>query len=80
MNTHEVHIRRGVLINDDPQKRCYNGCYFKSHIEWNEWEHWMDYPSKEHAERATKLFARENQQLKVVPKITRKNNDTYRND
>jgi hypothetical protein len=70
MDTHEVHIRRGVLINDDPQKRCYNGCYFKSHIEWDEWEHWMDYPSEEHAKSAVRLFARETQQLKVVPKIT----------
>ncbi len=63
---YEVHIRRGVLINDDPQKRCYNGCYFKSHIEWDEWEHWMDYPSEEDAKRATRLFARDTQQLKVV--------------
>jgi hypothetical protein len=68
MDTHEVHIRRGVLINDDPQKRCYNGCYAKSHIEWSEWEHWMDYPSEEHAHRATRLFARDTQQLKVMPK------------
>ncbi len=67
-NTYEVHIRKGVLINDDPQKRCYNGCYFKSHIEWSEWEHWMNFPSLAHAELATKQFARDTQQLKVVAK------------
>ena len=67
-NTHEVHIRRGVLINDDPQKRCYDGCYFKSHVKWSEWEHWMDFPSKEHADRAARIFARDTQQLKVVEK------------
>ena len=67
-DTYEVHIRRGVLINDDPQRRCYNGCYFKSHVEWSEWEHWMDYPNLEHAERAARIFAREDQQLKVVEK------------
>lgn len=72
IDTHEVHIRKGTLINNDPQKRCYNGCYFKSHIKWDEWEHRMDYPSEEHAKTAVKLFARENQQLKVVPKITMK--------
>jgi len=66
--THEVHIRRGTLINDDPQNRCYNGCYFKSHMEWSDWEHWMDMPSLEHAKRAARIFAREDQQLKVVPK------------
>jgi hypothetical protein len=36
---YELLIRRGVLINDDPQYRCYNGCYYKSHVEWSEWEH-----------------------------------------
>jgi hypothetical protein len=66
--THEVHIRRGDLINDDPQRRCYNGCYFASHMEWGPWERWMDYPSAESAELAVKLFARDTQQLKVVAK------------
>lgn len=63
---YEVHIRRGELINDDPQKRCYNGCFAKSHIEWSEWGHWMDYPDKESAELSARLFARGNQQLKAV--------------
>lgn len=67
-DTHEVYIRQGALINDDPQRRCYNGCYAKSHTEWSDWEHWMDYPSLEHAERAVQLFARKDQQLKVVEK------------
>jgi len=74
-NTHEVHIRRGKLVNDDPQKRCYNGCYYyyyKSHIEWDEWKLWMDYPSEDHAKHAVELFQREIQELKVVPKSLRK--------
>jgi hypothetical protein len=66
--THELHIRRGVLINDDPLKRCYNGAYFAYHIEWSEWEHWMDYPSEEDAERAKRLFSRDTQEFKVVKK------------
>jgi hypothetical protein len=69
-DTHELHIQRGVLINDDPQRRCYDGCYFKSHIEWDEWEHWMDYPSEEHADHAARLFSREGQRFKVVVKHT----------
>jgi len=68
INTHEVHIRKGVLINYDSQRRCYNGCYIKSHIEWTEWERWIDMPSEEHAMRTARLFARDNQQLKVVLK------------
>jgi len=71
LNTHEVHIRRGRLINDDPQKRCYNGCYFASHIEWSPWEHWGDYPSEEHAANVARIFARDDQQLKVVEKPSR---------
>ena len=67
-NTHELHIRRGALINDDPQKRCYNGCYFKSHIEWSNWEHWSDYPSLESAQTAKRIFSRDTQQFKIVPK------------
>jgi hypothetical protein len=63
-------IRRGTLINDDPQRRCYNGCYYKSHIEWTEWEHWMDYPSEDAAKTAKRLFSRADQEFKVVLKDT----------
>ena len=64
--TYELHIRRGVRVNTDPQRRCYNGCYFSSHIDWSEWEHWMDYPDEESAERAKRLFQRETQEFKIV--------------
>lgn len=64
--TYEVHIRRGWLINDDPQKRCYNGCYYKSHMEWEPWKKWLDCPDKESADRNVRLFQRGNQQLKAV--------------
>lgn len=66
MTKYEVHIRRGVLINDDPLSRCYNGCFYNFHVEWAEWEYWMDYPDLESAGRACRIFARGNQQLKVV--------------
>ena len=62
----EVHIRRGRLINDDPQKRCYNGCYYKSHMEWEPWEKWDDAVAEEAAQRTVRLFQRDTQQLKVV--------------
>lgn len=64
-----LHIRRGRLINDDPQRRCYNGCFFKSHIEWSDWELWIkDYffTTKEAAQHAANQFKRENQEFKVV--------------
>lgn len=68
LNTHEVLIRKGVLINDDHLRRCYNGCFFASHMEWGPWEHWGDYPSKEYAQNIVKAFARKDQQLRVVEK------------
>jgi len=67
--THEVHIRNGRLINDDPQRRCYDGCYFKSHMEWGKWEHFQDCVSEDVAKLVVKSFEREDQQLKVVPKF-----------
>ena len=39
-------------------------------MEWSEWEHWMDYPSKESAKAAARIFARDTQQLKAVEKVT----------
>ena len=63
---YQLQIRRGTLINDDPQRRCYDGCYFKSHWEWSEWERWTDYEKEEWAKTAVRLFAREDQQLRVV--------------
>jgi hypothetical protein len=68
--TYELHIRRGVLVNTDPQRRCYNGCYFSSRMDWEDWEHWMDYPDLESAQRAKRLFQRGDQELKIVPKET----------
>lgn len=39
MSTHYAIYRRNkVFVNDDPQRRCYNGCYFRSHYEWGPWE------------------------------------------
>lgn len=67
--TYELHIRRGRLINDDPQRRCYNGAYFASHVEWEPWELWlkdMTYEKLEDAEQAARLFCRDDQQVKAV--------------
>ena len=61
-----VYIRRGNLVNTDPQKRCYDGCHFSYRIDWDEWKPWMEYPTREHAEKAVPLFSRDTQQLKVV--------------
>jgi hypothetical protein len=35
--TFRVLRRRRVLVNTDPQRRCYNGCHFSSEMRWSEW-------------------------------------------
>lgn len=62
----ELYIKRGTFINDDPQKRCYNGCYKASHYEWSEWEKWAEYPTTESAEIAKRIFSRDDRQYKIV--------------
>lgn len=65
--SYDLHIRRGVVVNTDPQRRCYNGCHFSSRIDWSEWERaWGDYQTREQAEYAAKLLSREDLQFKVV--------------
>lgn len=65
--SYELHIRRGIEYNTDPQRRCYNGCHASSEVVWSEWEKWLGgYPTLESAEYAAKLFAREDQQFKVA--------------
>ena len=34
----EISRRRLVEICTDPQRRCYDGCFFKSEIAWTDWE------------------------------------------
>jgi len=30
--------RKRTLVNTDPQRRCYNGCYFSAELRWTPWE------------------------------------------
>lgn len=69
MALYTLFIRRGRLVNDDPQRRCYNGAYAKHHMEWSPWELWIkDYffDSKEKAEHNASLFKRGDLQFKIV--------------
>jgi hypothetical protein len=33
-----IECRTRQLINTDPQRRCYNGCYYSTEIVWSGWE------------------------------------------
>ena len=69
MQKYTLHIRRGTLVNTDPQRRCYNGCHASSRVDWSPWELWFkDYTFEtlEKAEETARLFRREDQQIKAV--------------
>jgi hypothetical protein len=67
--SYTLYIRRGTIINTDPQRRCYYGAHASSRTDWSPWELWIkDYffPTKESADHAASLFCREDQQLKAM--------------
>lgn len=33
-----IEVRRGGIYNNDPQRRCYNGCHYSTEFRWSEWE------------------------------------------
>lgn len=33
-----IEFRKLILVNTDPQRRCYNGCHFSSELIWTGWE------------------------------------------
>jgi hypothetical protein len=33
-----IQTRRKVLVNTDPQRRCYDGCHYSSEWRWTGWE------------------------------------------
>jgi hypothetical protein len=33
-----IEHRKRILVNTDPQRRCYDGCHFSSELQWTEWD------------------------------------------
>jgi hypothetical protein len=36
--TYTIWRRAQILVNTDPQRRCYNGCHYSSEWRWTFWE------------------------------------------
>lgn len=36
--TAAIVYRQRILVNTDPQRRCYNGCHKSSELQWTDWE------------------------------------------
>lgn len=48
----KIEQRRQVLVNTDPQRRCYNGCHFSSEWVWTSWDFLqVDIPEEKVEER-----------------------------
>lgn len=45
-----IQHRHKMLVNTDPQRRCYNGCHYKSELVWSQWEDLVLNVTKETAE------------------------------
>ena len=53
--THAIVNRTRVLVNTDPQRRCYNGCHFSSELLWTAWGV-LEYVSEDKVERKLKFW------------------------
>ena len=36
-----IEKRQLVTVNNDPQRRCYNGCHFSTETSWSHW-YWLE--------------------------------------
>ena len=52
----EVWVRSRVVVNTDPQRRCYDGCNFSERTEWGPWALVAHYATPEDAESAARTF------------------------
>lgn len=51
IKTYTIKRNRSILINTDPLRRCYNGCYFSSEMGWSGWETLYSGVSEDDVER-----------------------------
>lgn len=56
MKKHTLYVRRQILINTDPQRRCYNGCFAKSELIWTDWVDLFDSNDLEDLKLTMKTF------------------------
>ena len=52
--------RKQIEVNTDPQRRCYDGCYYSSEMQWTEWAVVSHPATKEDGEDTMATFQRIN--------------------
>jgi len=55
MILYQIATRKQVMVNTDPQRRCYNGCNFSEELQWTAWASFGRY-SKEDGESSIATF------------------------
>ena len=55
MSALPILFRQRVLVNTDPQRRCYNGAHFSSEWRWTAWEE-LERTTPEKAERRLQFW------------------------
>lgn len=53
---YRIQRRHTIMMNDDPQGRCYNGAYFKSSYQWTGWYDLQPMETKAKAIEAVDYF------------------------
>jgi hypothetical protein len=56
MIEYTIMTRKRILVNTDPQRRCYNGCHFSSELVWTAWTALSTSISRERAESQLKFW------------------------
>lgn len=53
-----IQQKRRVLVNTDPQRRCYDGCHYESEYQWTDWEtlEYLSYQSRESGEKRLEFW------------------------
>ena len=51
-----VWCRKPVVVNTDPQRRCYDSCNFSERTEWGPWVLIAVYPDKAAAQSSADTF------------------------
>jgi hypothetical protein len=53
-------FRKKIVVNTDPQRRCYDGCNFSEETVWTKWAEIYTSRSKADLEDSAVLFKRSN--------------------
>lgn len=66
---YQLQVRKRIVINTDPQRRCYDGCNFSEETVWSAWGKICDYSQREMAEDAAQCFKQINpgREYRIIP-------------